>query len=85
MSYTEYLIGLKPNTTLKAPPVVSYFQVTFFPGYLNYVKVAKLVITAITHLRIEELAALFFNERYKKSETKDVCKIIRKNYPDTHR
>ena len=55
MSYTEYLIGLKPNTTLKAPPVVSYFQVTFFPGYLNYVKVAKLVITAITHLRIEEL------------------------------
>lgn len=49
--------GLSFDAGKHAPPVVSYFQVTFFPGYLNYFKFAKVVINTITHLRIEELAA----------------------------
>lgn len=49
--------GLEFDAGTHAPPVVSYFQVTFFPGYLNGVKFAKVVLNAVTHLRIEELVA----------------------------
>ena len=39
-----------------APPVVSYFQVTFFPGFLNLFKMAKIATNTFTHLRVEQAA-----------------------------
>ena len=61
MSFVDHTKGLRDglvfDASTHAPPVVSYFQVTFFPGFLNGVKFAKVVLNAVTHLRIEELVA----------------------------
>lgn len=55
MTYFSDLASLpKTKDDLSPPPVVSYFNVTFFPGYFNGLRMAKVLATAITHLRIEE-------------------------------
>lgn len=61
MSFVDHTSGLRDalpfNASTHAPPVVSYFQVTFFPGFLNYLKFSKVLLNAVTHLRLEELTA----------------------------
>ena len=44
------------KTDLQRPSVNSYFQVTFYPGYMNFLKIAKIGITTISHLRVEDAA-----------------------------
>lgn len=77
MSFVDHNKGIRDGLAFDAgknpPPVVSYFQVTFFPGYLNYLKAAKVLVNAVTHLRVEELMAyamLFGNAHARADSTK---------------
>ena len=42
--------------TLSPPPVNCYFHVTFFPGYMNYLKILKMGVTSFTSWRLDDTA-----------------------------